>query len=41
MNKGDKYYKSEVSVVIPAYECEAYIEEAIQSVLGQIHKNIE
>lgn len=41
MNKSSEYFKLKVSVVMPAYECEAYIEESIRSVIGQTHKNIE
>lgn len=37
----DKYIKNLVSVIIPAYNCEKYIEEAVESIENQEYKNIE
>ena len=36
-----KNYQIPVSVIMPAYNCEAYIKEAIESILNQTFKNFE
>jgi teichuronic acid biosynthesis glycosyltransferase TuaG len=41
MYKNIESFKEKVSIVMPAYECEAYIGESIESVIGQTYKNIE
>lgn len=38
---GDDYIKGLVSVIIPAYNCEDYIEKAVESIENQTYKNIE
>lgn len=41
MGKSKVFSNLKVSVVMPAYQCEAYIEDSIRSVIGQTYKNIE
>jgi len=36
-----KYYEPFISVLIPTYNCEQFIEEAINSILAQDYKNLE
>ncbi|MEA5129460.1 MAG: glycosyltransferase [Proteiniphilum sp.] len=41
MGQGDRVNRPKVSVVIPVYNTEAYVEEAVQSIMNQTLKDIE
>ena len=44
INEGDQKFMNEaplISVIVPAYNCEKYIESCIESLTGQTYKNIE